>query len=63
MKLNPYSITIDGSNDLGVEKMNPFTSDASQRMIVTRFLDMCITTGTCVLLGILHRVMHNRNIY
>jgi len=49
MKLNPFSIAIDGSSDTGVEKMNPITVkmfDESQGMIVTRFLDMCITTGT-----------------
>ena len=31
--------------------MNPITVkmfDASQGMIVTRFLDMCITTGICI---------------
>ena len=48
MKSNPFSIAIDGSNDSGVQKMNPITVkmfDASQGMIVTRFLDMCTTTG------------------
>ena len=41
MKSNPYSIAIDGSNDSGVEKMNPITVkmfDANQGKIVTRFL-------------------------
>ena len=38
MKLNPFSIAIDGSSDTGVEKMNPITVkmfDESQGMIVT----------------------------
>ena len=45
MKTDPFS---DGSNDTDTEEMNPITVkmfDASQGMIVTRFLDMCSTTG------------------
>lgn len=48
MKSQPYSIAIDGSNDSGVEKMNPITVKmfiSTRGMIVTRFLDMCIMTG------------------
>ena len=45
MKSNPYSIVIDGSNGLGLEKINPIALkmfDASQG---PRFLEICITTG------------------
>lgn len=48
MKHNPYSLAIDGSNDSGIEKMNPMTVrlyEPSTGRIVTRFLDMCTTTG------------------
>ena len=48
MKITPYSTAIDGSNDSGVEKMNPIMVKmliATQSMIVTRFLDMCIMTA------------------
>ncbi len=44
MKLNPFSIAVDGSNDAGQAKMNPLTVrifDCDQSRIVTRFLDMC----------------------
>lgn len=47
MKIHPYSLSIDGSNDTGLEKMNPVTVriyDINQNCIVTRFLDMCTTT-------------------
>ena len=40
MKNNPFTIAIDGSNDMGLEKMNPMT----QGEVVTRFLDMCLTS-------------------
>ena len=39
---------MDGSNDTGLEKMNPMTVrvyEPSTGRIVTRFLDMCTTTG------------------
>ena len=48
MKNNAYSLATDGSNDTGIEKMNPMTVrlyDASKGRIITRFLDMCTTTG------------------
>eukprot|EP00731_Ephydatia_muelleri_P014319 Em0008g39a len=35
MKQMPYSLSVDGSNDTGLSKMNPLT-----------FLDLCLTTGT-----------------
>ena len=39
---------IDGSNDTGLEKMNPITVklfDVNRGRVVTRFLDMCLTSG------------------
>ena len=48
MGVHPFSISIDGSNDSGLEKMNPITVriyDAKCNMVVTRFLDICTTTS------------------
>lgn len=48
MKISPFSIATDGSNDNGLLKMNPLTVriyDVNLGKITTRFLDMCISTG------------------
>ncbi len=48
MRSGAYSIAVDGSNDTGLEKVNPMTvciDDLNCGKIVTRFLDMCTTTG------------------
>ena len=48
IKTKAYSVAIDGSNDTGIEKTNPITvsiHDSVSGKIVTRFLDMCSTTG------------------
>ena len=48
MKLAPFSLAIDCSNDNGVEKMNPLTVrffDESTGMVAVQLLDMCLTTG------------------
>jgi len=48
MKGNPFSLLVDGSNDTGVEKLNPLTVkifDINRRQVVTHLLDMCTTTG------------------
>ena len=48
MKSEPFSIAVDGSNDSSLEKMNPLTVrlfDVNRGMVVTHFLDMCLTTG------------------
>jgi hypothetical protein len=48
MKSNPFSIAVDGSNDVGLSKMNPLTVrifDLDDGRIVTRFLDMCTATA------------------
>lgn len=49
MKEHPYALAIDGSNDSGVQKMNPLTVrvfDLEQGLVCTRFLDMCLTSGS-----------------
>ena len=45
----PYTLSIDGSNDNGFSKMNPLTVrifDINRGRLETRFLDMCTTRGT-----------------
>lgn len=51
MQQAPYSISVDGSNDTVVQKMNPLTVrvyDERSQKVDTRFLDMCTTSGTDV---------------
>ena len=51
MKSAPYAIAIDGSNDNGVEKMNPLTVrffNECTGMVTTQLLDMCLTSGICI---------------
>lgn len=43
LKMQPFSIAIDGSNNTGLEKMNPMTVrlyDVNWRNIVTHFFDI-----------------------
>ena len=47
-KTNPFSLLFDGSNDTGLEKLNPLTVkvyDHSRRQDVTHLLDMRTTSG------------------
>ena len=47
-EVSTLTICIDGSNDTGIEKMNPITIryfSTDKGDVVTHFLDMCITTG------------------
>lgn len=49
MKEHPFAIAIDGSNDTGLQKMNPITVrifDRESGLVSTKFLDMCLTSGT-----------------
>ena len=49
MQQAPYSLSVDDSNDTGLEKMNPLTVrvyDEKSQKVDTRFLDMCTTSGT-----------------
>lgn len=48
MKANPFSLLIDGSNDTGLEKLNPLTVkifDVRKGQVLTQLLDMCTTSG------------------
>ncbi len=48
MKASPFSLLVDGSNDTGVEKLNPLTVkifDITRREVVSHLLDMCTTSG------------------
>ncbi|XP_065119841.1 uncharacterized protein [Paramisgurnus dabryanus] len=47
MREGPYTLITDGSNDTGVEKMNPLTVRLFIKdKVVHRFLGMCTTSGT-----------------
>jgi hypothetical protein len=49
MKQGPYALSIDGSSDSGVEKMNPLTVrffDNINGMVTTQFLDMCMASSS-----------------
>ena len=46
MKSQPFALAIDGSNDNGLQKMNPLTVrifDHENGVVHTKFLDMCLT--------------------
>ena len=48
MKQEPYSLSVDASNDAGISKMNPLTVriyDVNQKVVSQKFLDLCLTTG------------------
>ena len=48
MQSSPYALAIDGSNDNGLEKMNPLTVrifDLEDKKVNTNLLDMCLTSG------------------
>lgn len=49
MQNQPFALAIDGSNDNGIQKMNPLTVrifDSEGGQVSTKFLDMCLTSGT-----------------
>jgi hypothetical protein len=49
MKIHPFSVSVDGSNDAGLEKMHPLTIriyDICSGKIVTQFLDTCTSTSS-----------------
>ena len=49
MRAHPFSISIDGSNDTGLEKMNPVTVriyNLKEVCVSTRFLDMCLSSSS-----------------
>ncbi|KAK0151138.1 Protein FAM200B [Merluccius polli] len=46
MRENPFTLITDGSNDTGLQKMNPLTVRIfDTNKVVHRFLDMCTTSG------------------
>ncbi|XP_034093505.1 uncharacterized protein LOC117560670 isoform X2 [Gymnodraco acuticeps] len=46
MRENPFTLGTDGSNDTGLEKMNPLTVRIfDTNKVAHRFLDMCTTSG------------------
>ena len=49
MRVQPFSICVDGSNDRELQKMNPVTvriHDDLTGRIVTQFLDMCLSSSS-----------------
>ena len=49
IRREPFAIAIDGSNDSGVEKMNPLTVrifDDQAGKVVQQFLDMCMSSSS-----------------
>ena len=49
MRAHPFSVSIDGSNDTGLEKMNPVTVriyNLKENSVSTRFLDMCLSSSS-----------------
>ena len=49
MRSDPFAIAIDGSNDSGIEKMNPLTVrifDITRGVTTTWFLDMCMSSSS-----------------
>lgn len=48
MKVQPFSLATDGSNDTGLEKMNPLTIqiyNVNNNRVETQLLDMCVSKG------------------
>ena len=66
----PYALSVDGSNDTGLEKINLLTVrifDEENGKVNMRFLDMCITTGDKaataeVIFNKINSVLHEHNI-
>ena len=49
MKTEPFSLATDGSNDSGLQKMNPLTVryfDSSRAKVTSQLLDMCLTSAS-----------------
>ena len=61
MKEGPYVLSIDGSTDTGVQKMNPLTVcifDSDRGVVTTQFLDMCMSSSTAE--GIFSKMQEER---
>ena len=46
MKSGPFSLSIDGSTDTGIEKMNPLTVRVFDATVSCQFLDMCMSSSS-----------------
>lgn len=49
MKKEPFSLATDGSNDSGLQKMNPLTVryfDINRNKVTSQLLDMCLTSSS-----------------
>ena len=49
MKVHPFSVCVDGSNDTDLQKMSPITvwiHDGTKGLIVIQFLDMCLSSSS-----------------
>ena len=46
MKSNPFSIAVDGSNDVGLNHLTVRIFDFENSKIITRFLDMCTASAS-----------------
>ena len=60
MKKSCFSIATDGSNDQGLEKMNPVTVrlfDINQHQVVTTFYDMCLSRSAATAVGIFSAII------
>ena len=47
VKIEPYSLAVDGSNDNGLQKMNRLTVrifDVQRGCVTTQLLDICLTS-------------------
>ena len=70
MQHAPYTLSIDGSNDNALNKMNPLTVrifDINRGKVDTRFLDMCTTRGVAAataeaIFGKMNEVLELHNI-
>ena len=59
MKVNPFSVSVDGSSDNGLEKMNPLTVCVITKsgIVHTEFLDMCMSSDSTAE-GIFSKMQH-----
>lgn len=49
MQTSPYALSIDGSSDNGIQKMNPLTVrffDTNSGVVCSQFLDMCLSSSS-----------------
>ncbi|XP_029958821.1 uncharacterized protein LOC115396888 isoform X4 [Salarias fasciatus] len=61
MRENPFTLVTDGSNDTGLEKMNPLTVRVfDTTKVVHRFLHMCTRSGrSCGTADVIYKEIHS----